>query len=89
MQEVNLCPFSFPRDREYKLWMLASSGLDTLIGGLGNDSAKRVRIRGVTKAPNIFDLFLGKLACLLNVDIGGEKFNTRRIRGIAGGGKMR
>ena len=50
--------------------MLASSRLDALVGGLGNDSAKRLSVRGMAKTPYIFDLLLGKINCLLKVKIG-------------------
>ena len=65
--------------------MLASSRLDALVGGLGNDSAKRLSVRGMAKTPYIFDLLLGKLNCLLNVNVGGEELDTWRSRGFAGG----
>ena len=65
--------------------MLASSRLDVLVGGLGNDSAKRLSVRGMAKTPYIFDLLLGKLNCLLNVNIRGEELDAWRIRGSAGG----
>lgn len=52
--------------------MPASSRLDVVVGGSGNDSAKRLRIGGVAQTPNILDLFLGKLKCLWNVDVGGK-----------------
>ena len=65
--------------------MLASSCLDALVGGLGNDRAKRLSVRSMAKTPYIFDLLLGKLSCLLNVNIGGEELDAWRFRGFAGG----
>ena len=49
--------------------MLASSRLDALVGGLGNDSAKRLSVRGMAKTPYVFNLLIGKLNSLLNVNI--------------------
>lgn len=72
MQEVYFCPFALSWNWEYELRMPASSRLDVVVGGLGNDSAKRLGIGGVAETPNVFDLFLGKLKCLWNVDVGGE-----------------
>ena len=68
--------------------MLASSHLDALVGGLGNDSAKRLSVRGMAKTPYVFDLLLGKLNSLLNVNIGGEELDTWRFRGFVGGGDL-
>ena len=59
--------------------MLASSRLDALVCGLGNDSAKRLSVRGMAKTPYIFNLLLGKLNCLLNVNVGGEELDTWRF----------
>ena len=65
--------------------MLARSCLDALVGGLGNDRAKRLSVRSMAKTPYILDLLLGKLNCLLNVNIGGEELDTGHFRGLAGG----
>ena len=68
--------------------MPASSRLDVAVGGPGNDSAKRLRIGGVAETPNIFDLFLGKLKRLWNIDVGGKEFYARRIRRFIGGSEL-
>ena len=54
--------------------MSPCSRLNAVVGGPGNDSAKRLRIRGVAKTPYIFYLFLGKLKGFGNIDVGGEEF---------------
>ena len=54
--------------------MSSSSRLDTVVGGLGNDSAKRLRISGVAKTPYVFYLFLRKHKRLGDIDEGGEEF---------------
>ena len=60
--------------------MPPSSRLDAVVNGLRNDSAKRLRIRGVAKTPYVFNLLLGKLKGLGNVDVGGEELDARWIR---------
>lgn len=57
--------------------MSPSSRLDAVVGGLGNDSAKRLRISGVAKTPYIFYLFLRKCKGLGDIDEGGEEFYAR------------
>ena len=61
------------------------SRLNAVVSGLKNDSAKRLRIRGVAKTPYVFNLFLGKLKCPGNVDVGREGFDARWVRGLVGG----
>lgn len=68
--------------------MPPSSRLDAIVGGVGDDSAKRLRVRGVAKTPYVFYLFLRKLKRLWNVDIGREELDARRIRGVIGGGGL-
>ena len=65
--------------------MSPSRRLDAIVGGPGNDSAKRLRITSVAKTPYVFYLFLGKLKRLGNVDVRGKKFNARRNWGFVGG----
>ena len=36
--------------------MLACGGFDSIVGGRGNDGAERLRVFGMTKAPQHFDL---------------------------------
>ena len=50
--------------------MPPSSRLDAVVGGVGDDGAKRLRVRGVAETPYIFYLFLRKLKRLWNVDVG-------------------
>ena len=59
--------------------MPPSSRLDAVVNGLRNDSAKRLRIRGVAKTPYVFYLLLEKLKRLGNVDVGGEELDARWI----------
>lgn len=69
-----LCAFPFSWDGEYELRMSPSSRLDAVVGGLGNDSAQRLRISGVAKTPYVFYLFLRKRERLGDVDVRGENF---------------
>lgn len=76
LKKVYLCPFSLSWNWKYELWMPPSSRLDTVVGGLGNDSAKRLRISGVAKTPYVFYLFLRKLKRLGYIYEGGEEFDA-------------
>ena len=79
-----LCPFTFSGNWKYELRMSPSSRLDAFVGGVGNNSAKRARIRGVAKTPYVFYLVMRKLKRFRDVDIGGEKFDARCVRRLVG-----
>lgn len=82
---MNLCPFSFSWNWKYEVRMSPRTRLDPVIGGPGNDGAKRLRISGVAKTPYVFYLFLRKLKRLGDIDVGGEEFYAWRVRGLVGG----
>ncbi len=48
------------------------SAFDALIDSLRYDGAKRLRVRGVTESPNVFNFFLWQLESLGNVNVGGK-----------------
>ena len=56
--------------------MLSSRGLDTIVGRLGNDRAKRLGIGGVTESPYVLYFLLRQFEGLRDVNIGGEGFET-------------
>ena len=68
--------------------MSSSSRLYAIVGRLGNDSAKRLRIGGVAKTPYIFYLLLRKIKSFGNIDVGGEKSYAWRVGGLVEGRGM-
>ena len=59
--------------------MLSSCGFNATIGGLMNNCAERLRIRGVAETPDIFYLFLREFKCFGNVKVRGESLEARWV----------